>query len=399
MRLLTSFIYRAILSVALLNLTPPDVVAQCNCTGGVTPSQISYQQVGVLGQGAAQDSLYFDIPRFDPSLGTLMCVDVSAQVTGVVSFQLENYEDFFLRYRVRLDRFDEISGTGLNSPIVNALSKTYPNYWLDADDGVFRSGSDYLEVGPDTVLNKQLLNDRITNNIVDFLGMGTVSFAYTRGNSVMVQTASGDYYFVMASTNEVEFVLTYNYCPAALLAANKMTLNASKKDDLKAVLQWSATNDDEASSYVIETSRSNTNFAAIGSVEAKGIGSGRAASYKYEFAAPGNGVYNFRVKQIKKNGQFSYSAIKTVTFNALDAPVRIYPNPATDFFTVSVAEEGKYTVQVVNSTGQQILSNLFTSAGKQLKVTLQQSIRPGVYNIIIRNENGLPLTSTKLLIK
>ena len=104
--------------------------AQC-----VTPlSTITFDST-LTGSGNAFHT--FTFPRFDAALGTLVEVDVRAEVTLSYRFQLENKENIAINnYRVRVVRDDEISGSVLQTPITNNYQTTYGPYALAAFDGV-----------------------------------------------------------------------------------------------------------------------------------------------------------------------------------------------------------------------------------------------------------------------
>ncbi|WP_203292981.1 FG-GAP-like repeat-containing protein [Luteirhabdus pelagi] len=70
----------------------------------------------------------------------------------------------------------------------------------------------------------------------------------------------------------------------------------------------------------------------------------------------------------------------SVTQTAQVSPLKIYPNPSTDSFTVSVAEE--YTYVVFDSTGKQLLDGVLKEGRKQIDLSV---FKQGIYFLQLSN--------------
>src|SRR5689334_4512132 len=130
--------------IAWLCCTIISTTAAAQCANPMTT--ISYDTV-VTGSG--NDSYVFSFPKFDPTLGTLISVNVINKVTLKYSFQLENKESFTINnYKVRVVREDDISSDALQVPIEFTHQQTYGPYILGGNDGITGSGPDFTSQGP-----------------------------------------------------------------------------------------------------------------------------------------------------------------------------------------------------------------------------------------------------------
>ena len=73
--------------------------------------------------------------------------------------------------------------------------------------------------------------------------------------------------------------------------------------------------------------------------------------------------------------------------------ITVYPNPATNNFTVNLGNDEKASIQLFNLVGQQVYSETFTSS-TQVNVS---NLRSGVYMLKV-NQNG-KVTTTKVVVK
>ncbi len=92
----------------------------------------------------------------------------------------------------------------------------------------------------------------------------------------------------------------------------------------------------------------------------------------------------------------TYLLVLTVTRNALGVDelssdaIKIYPNPVKDFMMVDLtAFKGNFNqIQIVNTQGQQVLTENLTSGGQSFKIPVD-NLQEGLYFLQLRTENGL----------
>ena len=136
-------------------------------------------------------------------------------------------------------------------------------------------------------------------------------------------------------------------------------------------LNWSATDQQDVTSYIIEHSSNGTDFYAIGSVNT-------VASGQYAFNAVTilSGTNFYRLKIIYKQGTYVYSGI--IKINAGTGQNSIRPNPFTDKIILSLNSKVEEQAQV----------SIFDMAGKLMKRN-SASLTKGFNQVILQDLSGL----------
>jgi len=96
-------------------------------------------------------------------------------------------------------------------------------------------------------------------------------------------------------------------------------------------------------------------------------------------------VENTQTKEVMNSAWATIVQTVGTEENAL-ASASIYPNPAQDFFTIELGDRSNFTVEVVNTTGQQVLVADYQET--QSATINTSTLSPGVYmvNVISGNE-------------
>jgi Secretion system C-terminal sorting domain len=374
-----------------------NVKAQCSCSGGAAPLTVVYDTSGLIPP--ANDSTIYNFPQFNPSTGTLVCVNLEAWVTAIVRMRLENDEIYPIEYRIRYNRTDRITGTGLSTAMQNSLTKNYGPYPLTESDGNYFSGTDFKAIGPDTVLNNKLISTTISSNVAPFLGNGVVSYSYRVSGTTQV-IGSTNYIFSINSIDRLRFRLTYQYCPNNLLAASIKEFAAVKKSADAVQLSWITENEEKTNSYDIEVSKDGRNYKSV--ITKSAVAANAAANYQhiYNLAATDGGKLFFRVKQKTVQGT-RVSPVQILVLDEATQSFTVYPNPAHKHFNIewSQPQTGPIQVEVVNSMGQQVFSKNYNLNGNTLmSVDLPNTIGPGLYYIKTKDPQTKIQQLTKLVI-
>lgn len=135
------------------------------CADSVPARVISYD---TLLYGGGNDLFSFNFPQFDPTLGTLIKVDVETVITVKYSYDLENKDAIPISYKVRVIRTDDIVCSGLLTPLTNTVPKIVNTHILSASDGNTGSGTDYVNRGPEYPLNGFPKTHSITGDVAGF---------------------------------------------------------------------------------------------------------------------------------------------------------------------------------------------------------------------------------------
>lgn len=146
-------------------------------------------------------------------------------------------------------------------------------------------------------------------------------------------------------------------------------------------LQWNTTMETDFSHFEVERSSDGRKFTSIKTV------SGYGSSYYYSFTdenpLPGNNLY--RLKMIDNDESFEVSRIIEGKNDCETNKVTVFPNPATEQFTIQGLAQGN-RVSIYNSSGARILSEK-SKTGENIQVNLK-NYPSGIYTINIQNENA-----------
>ena len=157
----------------------------------------------------------------------------------------------------------------------------------------------------------------------------------------------------------------------------------AEKKDRTSLLSWATIQEHNTTQFIIERSSDGEKFEGIGKVNAKG-NSSVVSHYHFTDAFPLNGINYYRLRQEDKDGKFSYSAIRSVTFDIIKGDISIYPNPAKDKIAITIKGNNKpVELQLLNATGQLVSS--FVVKGEYKLISLPV-LAPGVYFVKVTGE-------------
>lgn len=364
----------------LLFYLPVSSTAQCLCSDG-SPALTEVHPYNTSFPTSV--TTVMTMPQFQPSTGTLVCVDAKISLTSIIRMKLENDTAVTKTYIANYSRKDTLSGPGISPSIFGAKSKDYGPYTLAASDGVpFNSGgADNVTIGPDTVYNNVIYQGS-TTNVTGYLGAGNVNFAYSSNASA---GASGSDYYILAvnSQNKLSFTLTYSYCKNVVLKLNLKSFQAILKDKDNVLLAWSTLNENKNNNYEIELSENGSSFRTIGTTSAKSA-DGIAAKYDYQYHIdqPVGGKLYFRIKQVDGKAT-AYSDVRIINMGADAFPgVRIYPNPVVRNINLEFDRplNGDFRIELSNQVGQVVYTtSTRLNNSTSLQVRLNNPPPPGIY--------------------
>lgn len=384
---------KRILALVILSTLPFISIAQC-----VTPLESITFDSTFTGSGNAFHT--FTFPRFNGSQGTLVEVDIRAEITLRYRFQLENRENVTINnYRVRVVRDDEISGSVLQTPITNTYQTTYGPYSLAASDGVPGAGADYTAVGPMYVMNHQVVS-RTVYNTADFLGAGTVSLDYMPSTYSIV-FGSVNYNFNGTAEDTVRFTVTYRYCNTWFLAADVSAFTASANKEY-VDLRWTTLNERANRNYIIEKSSDGRNFHPVTSVASQ-LSGNASGKYQHHYTPARNetGKLIFRLKQTEPDGSIKYSPLRVVELYKKQEPgIILYPNPSTGSFNILFhnTKRNDWKVEVLTLSGQALRTFYFNRA-LTARINLQNELPRGSYFVRVINMKNNEQTLQPLIIR
>jgi hypothetical protein len=130
-----------------------------------------------------------------------------------------------------------------------------------------------------------------------------------------------------------------------------LTTFAGQASPTGVTLIWETASESNTAHFVIERAeRASTDFRALGEVQSAGT-STQAHRYQFVDATPG-GLCYYRLRQVDRNGQQSFSPVIAVQAAPRSAALAAYPSPATD--RVTVAGPAGTVVRVFDQVGHQV---------------------------------------------
>ncbi|HWB26527.1 MAG TPA: T9SS type A sorting domain-containing protein [Chitinophagaceae bacterium] len=215
-------------------------------------------------------------------------------------------------------------------------------------------------------------------------GNGNGIFGYSLVIQPDAKILVGGYTYYAASGNDFA-VVRYNVSSVLPVQLSFFTATAVKN---AVALNWVTASEINNSYFTVERSGNNSNFTAIGIVPGKGNAT-QPQQYSYVDAQPLNGDNFYRLKQVDKDGRYSYS--KTVRVTIGNAPYIIaYPNPAVN--TVKIGGLTAASLAIVDASGKTIRQYNATGSGYTMNI---QNLAAGIY--FIRVQQGGKITTLKLV--
>ena len=151
-----------------------------------------------------------------------------------------------------------------------------------------------------------------------------------------------------------------------------------------ALLQWTTLQEINAEAFVIEKSADGVSFEAIGTVQATG-NSSLPVTYQFTDLNLLDGVNYYRLKQTDKDGQFSYSEVRSITYSVIENQIAITPNPAKNKTNLTIkGNTQSLMVNIINAKGQ--TTGKFTTTKETTQLNLS-GYASGVYYVKITGGN------------
>ena len=229
------------------------------------------------------------------------------------------------------------------------------------------------------------------SQIIDFVGYGTSATAYegsgptaapSNTNAVTRKSGGQD---SDDNANDFSTSLPHPENSANALPVELASI-AATANRLTAQVRWSTATEVNNYGFDIERKSSNGVWAKIGFVAGSGTSSS-LHTYTYSDNVDQAGLYEYRIKQIDKNGTFKYSSTMQLEVGSVLKTLSLgsnYPNPFNPSTSIefSVPTDGRAALKVYNMLGQQVatLFDGLATAGKMMKVTFDASrLTSGVY--------------------
>jgi hypothetical protein len=152
-------------------------------------------------------------------------------------------------------------------------------------------------------------------------------------------------------------------------------------------LNWSTLSEKNNNVFEIEKSADAIVFEKIHSTYSKALNgnSSQKLDYSYTDTAPERGVNYYRLKQIDKNFEFTFSKLITVDFfEKKNISVILYPNPNSGEFTIDFSgmeEKNAVSVTMCNEHGAIVYDSFFNISkdSQSIKILPKNKLNSSVY--------------------
>lgn len=346
-----SFLFFCLLSCGLT------LQAAAQCADGSSPTPVFMDTTILFEPGVSTTQVKF--PQFNPENGMLRCVRLTVTMTGIVdTVNMQNFTNTTQTARFEYTRTDRMQGPGLTTDLTNSASKTYGNYTVSGYDGDMTSGTDYVPIPRDTVVNNTVVRTLTdSTEIAQFYGHDSVTYVYDIDVRTTAIMTGGNSMSLVRTSALVHFRFEYCTCPKVTLPLGLKNFTVAKTSPNTAALSWEGESDSYAYAYDVEVSRNGKSFTNVATVERK---YSARPLYQYSFSLAQNdyGTYYFRVRQRWQNGYVRYTEVRPLTFaNPVFETTSLYPNPSTGSIGIKFVNTraGRVRVQISNAGGQQVL--------------------------------------------
>jgi hypothetical protein len=379
-------VYTSLLAICIYSIVsiPRAALAQCTCSGGVPANTIvNYTTLPPTTVSIA--SVIF--PKFNPAIGNLTCVSLVDTITAVSLTHVWNKAASKTKYKFQLQLNNDIEGPGGISA-TSSFSKIYGPDSLEAAG----NPGDSITYGPDSIYVNNV-DSNGTTNTAPYLGVGTVGFTYTINGGLTSIIGSTNYGDSITTNYSGFFKLTYFWCPTIILSTSIEGFTASP-DGNSYLIQWSAANEQNNTTYEIQTSTDGQHFSDVGQKESNPLTAGATSKYQYQYNPDqaNVGALYVRIKMTDASGNVTYSTILVINRDGkgTGAPVsyHAFPNPATNslFFEFNSDQTGRFVLQLINTAGQIVEERPVTLTGtNQIRLDLSPRTAKGLYYLRTRD--------------
>ncbi len=209
------------------------------------------------------------------------------------------------------------------------------------------------------------------------------------GNGLAINLQPGEYY-----------VYTSKDANAAILPVTWLSFVAEKGLSNTVNLQWMVTNQVNNDHYEVERSSNGASFVNIGSVASN---NSVQSSFSYNFIdkQPIAGTIYYRIKQVDKDGKYSYSIVQIITVGNNEVALwQTYPTITTNAAGTALhlkGDVGKVQILVTDVLGKTVVNFSSTTAnGQQINIPLK-GVTKGVFLLHVNTDKAQ--TTEKIIVQ
>lgn len=185
-----------------------------------------------------------------------------------------------------------------------------------------------------------------------------------------------------------DYTLVVNPATCGPMPVKLVSFNGTYADGI-ATLNWSTSQELNNDRFELFRSNDGKDFELAATIAGAG-NSFTPKSYRYQdrVIVSGNNVF-YKLKQIDKDGRFTFSNIIKLSANSVTSSFLVFPNPAINDFTVSFSANkvGTATLLVRSTNGQTIISKTIdVKKGNNSMLVNASQLKTGMYYISVIND-------------
>jgi len=171
------------------------------------------------------------------------------------------------------------------------------------------------------------------------------------------------------------------------------------RKDNDVLLNWTSSREMNSAAFDIERN-TGSGWEKIGTVAAAGFSSGDK-DYSYRDIRPVGNILLYRLRLTDIDQSFKYSTIVRISSDNKSGGIAIYPNPVRDQAAVSIysAAQQDLSISIADQSGRivQTQTRKVFAGNNTISLQFPVTLPKGVYQVIVREENGQITGSTKIL--
>jgi hypothetical protein len=308
------------------------------------------------------------------------------QVVKNVTFNIADIDKFSSNSNSYFDEV-EITGTNAGTPVTNpSLSKLNPwsNHVVIVNNVATANTTTWQGGNSSSSWIEQ--NGSIT---VDFGATMLTSINIRYRNNAAAQTDPGEQSIAIGNISFERATAL----PLTLSSFNGAINNNSVK------LNWASAQEDNLDKYIVEKSTDAVNYSTLTTVMASGAGANAKEYNTVDVnAAP---INYYRLKQVEKDGNFTYSQVIRIRKGEEKPGIRLYPNPVTSNATVTINSENKLAahIKIYNQFGMQLqhLQRSLIAGSNNITVPGISALPAGTYIVVVEDEKFNKMGTTQFI--
>ncbi|MEO5563503.1 MAG: T9SS type A sorting domain-containing protein [Chitinophagaceae bacterium] len=154
----------------------------------------------------------------------------------------------------------------------------------------------------------------------------------------------------------------------------------------QSLLKWQTASEQNSSKFTIQHSTDAGEWHDIGTVKTAGQ-SQSTSYYQFTHTNPSKGYNYYRLVQTDMDSKQQVSTVRQITIGR-SMDVRLYPNPAKEWASIELPEQGSSIVSLFHANGQLVFRQTYNTY--TIKLSLQQIPR-GHYQVLV-DQNGKKYT-------